>query len=94
MVGGLETARRGFQVNWSGKEFIFLSRKNYQRYKGSHNSYLKFLYKSVFWRSRLRMGLQYENSVTYLCVWCEEIHIVDNCYEEDQKKARGNDSDR
>jgi len=40
------------------------------------------------------MGLQYENSPTYLCVRCVEIHIVDHCYEEDQTKSRGNVSDR
>jgi hypothetical protein len=27
MVGGIETARRGFQVNWPGTEFIFLIAK-------------------------------------------------------------------
>lgn len=85
-MGGLEKARRGFQVNWPGTKFIFISRKNSQRYKVSHHSYLTFLYKFVFWRSRLCMGLQYENSLTCLYVWCVEIHVVDHCYEEEGKR--------
>jgi hypothetical protein len=38
------------------------------------------------------MGLQYENFLTCLCVWCVEIDIVDHCYEDDQTTARVNDS--